>query len=307
MNYKDRLEDMVSSGVISQNQAKGLAESISSVSSSVEVEAREPAYKAPFILGAGICIAVALVTATFVFSGGSPEIEQIQNVAESMNTPGAVGNIGGGASKMMSFFIFSLPVLGAVLLYLPGAYNRFVSLEAEMNGAWAHVESCYQKRLDLLSNLVAVVHDYISQEKAVQGDVAKMRSSGSDDDVDVSAALEELEGAVAATEDEKENVEALVELQDKVSHSAARLLAVAESYPSLQAYGNVEKLQFQLERTEDEVNVARIYYNDTVRDYNKAIGKLPGSLVASVGGFRERSYFEAEVAAGMTVKAEITS
>lgn len=291
MKFKERLEKMVASGAITPDQASGFEAGITSVTMPMSAGAKDPVSKLPFIAGATICVGTALY---ILFSHLTVEegcIQEIQNVAETMNTLGSTGEIGGGMSALMITTILGLPLIGVWALFLPFLYNRFVALTAEMDAAQAHVQSCYQKRADLLTNLMSIVREYMGQESDIHGEVSHTRSTEPKKE-DLSEALETLK---AATEEDND-------LQESLGHgAAAKLFAVAEGYPELQASDNVKQLQSQFEATEDQVNVARMYYNDAVRDYNQAIGKIPGNLVASWGGFKPRAYFEAETTADKTI------
>ncbi|MCB9982715.1 MAG: LemA family protein [Rhodospirillales bacterium] len=296
MSYKERLEKMIASGVITTDQAKGLQDSIGKGAP----QANAPAHKAVpagVIAGSAGVIAVFLMITLFLSSGGEgQEVRQIQDVSESLNQIAAMGGLKGTASSFMALVILGLPLIAAFAGYMPFVHNRFVTLEEEMLASWAHVESCYQKRADLLPNLAETVRSYLRMEKGVQSDVTQARAGQEN----LAAALKEFEQIRVETVEQS-----LV--RDQVVPVLGKLFAVMENYPDLKAAENISLLQHQLEDIESQINAARIYYNEAARDYNRAIGKVPGNLVATMGGFQPRPYFEGAVASSTAEKIELAA
>lgn len=165
--------------------------------------------------------------------------------------------------------------------YFVSSYNSFVKANLAVDTQWAQVETQYQRRFDLIPNLVESVKGVMAQEQAVFGAIAEARTR-------YSGATTPNAKAAAATE---------------VESAFARLLVVMENYPQLQSSQNVMALQSQIEGTENRISVERSRYNDTVRGYNLLVSRFPSSLIAGMSGFGSRSYFEA--AAGTEVAPQV--
>jgi LemA protein len=176
-------------------------------------------------------------------------------------------------------------VAALVLIVLAGAYvsigNDLVAREQAMREAWAQVQNVYQRRADLIPNLVETVKGFAAQERAVLEEVTRARASVA---------------AVQVTPELLRDPEALRKFQEaqaQLGGALSRVLAVVERYPELKSNQNFLALQSQLEGTENRIQVERRRFNEAVRDYNTAIRRFPGSLVASLRGFAPRPYFEA--------------
>lgn len=152
-----------------------------------------------------------------------------------------------------------------------GYYNRLVSRAEAVDGQWAQVETQYQRRLDLIPNLVESTKGIFNQEKEVFGKLAEARSR-------YAGATTINDKAGAATQ---------------LESSLARLLVVIENYPQLKSAENVQTLMTQLEGTENRVSVERKRFNDMVQNYNVTIKRFPGNVLAGWFGFAERAYFNA--------------
>ncbi len=172
-------------------------------------------------------------------------------------------------------------VLGAFLWGM-GIYNSLVSQDEGVRSAWGQVESQYQRRADLIPNLVETVKGFAAQEKAVFTGVAEARAKV---------------GQITVTKEVLEDPDAFAKFQaaqDQFSSAISRLLAVAENYPQLKSNENFMSLQTQLEGTENRIQVARQRYNEVVQGFNTSVRRFPGSLVAGFTGFREKAYFKAK-------------
>ncbi len=170
-------------------------------------------------------------------------------------------------------------ILGVVVVvvaaWLVSTYNGLVGKNEAVDNQWAQVETQYQRRLDLIPNLVESVKGVMKQEQTVFDTLAEARTKYSG----------------AQTVDEKAAAAGQVET------ALGRLLAVVENYPQLKSAENVQTLMAQLEGTENRVSVERKRYNDNVRDMNVAIKSFPTNLLASMFGFGERTYFESAAGA----------
>jgi len=160
-------------------------------------------------------------------------------------------------------------VLGVVAVV--GFYNGLVTKTTNIDGQWAQVETQYQRRFDLIPNLVNTVKGLFEQEQAVFGQIseARTRYSGATTVDEKAAAAGELESALA------------------------RLLVIVESYPEIKSDAAVVGLMDELAGTENRVAVERRRFNDLVKDYNTTIKRFPGNMIAPMFGFTERAFFEA--------------
>ena len=185
--------------------------------------------------------------------------------------------------------IITLAVIGAMLLLAmgvfmwgTGVYNSIVSLDERVSSAWSQVENQYQRRSDLIPNLVSTVQGFAAQEKDVLLGVTEARAKV---------------GQMTVTKEVLENPDAFTKFQsaqDNLSAALSRLLVVAENYPNLKSNENFLALQTQLEGTENRISVARKDFNDVVQQYNTSLRRFPGSIVASFGGFHEKQYFKSQ-------------
>ena len=163
-------------------------------------------------------------------------------------------------------------------------YNGLVDANAEVEKKWANVESVYQRRADLIPNLVATVKGYAEHEELTLQAVTDARTRATSITIDPATAT-------------PEQMEAWMAAQDEVSGALGRLLAVAESYPDLKANQNFLQLQAQLEGTENRISVERQKYNEAVKEYNVMVRRFPNNIIASMFGFDAKSMFEAHAGA----------
>jgi LemA protein len=176
-------------------------------------------------------------------------------------------------------------VLGGLVLWGVGAYNGLVRKQVAVDGAWANVENVYQRRADLIPNLVETVKGVANFEKSTLTAVVEARAKAtqivlSPEVVNDPAKFRQFQAA-----------------QGELSSALARLLAVAESYPELKANQNFLELQSQLEGTENRIAVERRRFNEVVQEYSTAIRVFPASIVAKLAGFVPKAFFEADAGA----------
>lgn len=171
-------------------------------------------------------------------------------------------------------------VLG-LIMWGVSTNNRFVTLNENIEGQWANVQSAYQRRADLIPNLVSTVKGYADFEQETLTAVIEARANASS--VNLSAA-----------DLSPENIAAFQKAQGALKGSLDRLLVTVERYPDLKANQNFLALQNQLEGTENRINVERDRFNTATKEYNSAIKRIPASIIAGMGGFEARGYFEAE-------------
>ncbi len=188
-----------------------------------------------------------------------------------------------------------IAAIAAVVVLLIGwsvsAYNSLVTMDENVSNQWANVETQYQRRADLIPNLVNTVKGYASHEKETLEGVVAARSQATQIKVDPSDLT-------------PEKLAAYQKAQGAVTSALGKLLAITESYPDLKANQNFLELQAQLEGTENRITVARKNFNDAAQSYNTAIRRFPKSIFAGMFGFDKRAYFAAEEGAAQAPKVE---
>lgn len=170
-------------------------------------------------------------------------------------------------------------VIVVLALVVGGMYNGLVSSRESVNTAWSNVQSQYQRRSDLIPNLVNTVKGASDFEKDTLTQVTEARAKATSITVDAN---------------NPEDIQRFQEAQGEVSSALSRLLAVAENYPQLKATEAYRDLQVQLEGTENRIAVARNDFNEVARGYNTKVQTFPTALVAGMMGFHTRPYFEAD-------------
>lgn len=188
-----------------------------------------------------------------------------------------------------------LLIFGSIALlfiwWLSSSYNRLVSKNEEANAAWQNVESDYQRRLDLIPNLVNTVKGYADFEKSTLEAVVQARAQATQVKFDASNLS-------------KENLQKFQEAQGAVSSSLSRLLVTVEQYPNLKANQNFLELQAELTGTENRIKVSRNNFNEAIKNYNLSVKSFPTNIMASMFGFEARAYFEADAGAEKAPKVE---
>jgi len=187
--------------------------------------------------------------------------------------------------------IAAIAVVAVIAFWGIGKYNSMVTEGENVNTAWGQVENQYQRRMDLIPNLVEVVKGYAAHEKETFESVVSARAKATQITIDPSNAT-------------PEQLAAYQNAQGELSQALGRLLAVQENYPELKANENFMALQEQLEGTENRITVARNTFNETAKGYNVLIKTFPNNLIASIGGFKERAYFQAEAGAEKAPKIQ---
>ncbi|AFN73657.1 LemA family protein [Melioribacter roseus P3M-2] len=166
-----------------------------------------------------------------------------------------------------------------------GVYNNLIGLNEKVNQAWSQVENQYQRRYDLIPNLVETVKGVANFEKETYTAVTEARAKV---------------GQIRLSPDQLSDPEAFrkfQQAQDGLSSALSRLLVVSENYPQLKANENFLQLQAQLEGTENRIAVERMKYNQVVQEYNTQIKRFPAALIANMAGFKEKEYFRAATGA----------
>ena len=182
-------------------------------------------------------------------------------------------------------------VILVIALWGISGYNGLVSMDENVNGKWANVETQYQRRSDLIPNLVSTVKGYAKHESQTLEAVMAARSQATQVKIDPSNCT-------------PQQLAQYQKAQGDVTNALGKLLAITENYPDLKANQNFLELQSQLEGTENRINVARKDFNDAAKEYNVAIRRFPKSLIVGMCGFDKKNYFEAEAGADKAPKVE---
>lgn len=178
-----------------------------------------------------------------------------------------------------------------IFFWFRGSYNGMVQMNEKVAAQWSNVENQYQRRLDLIPNLVNTVKGYASHEQKTLTDVVEARAQATQPRI----SFENLDEAA---------LRKINQSQGQLTSALSRLLAISESYPDLKANQNFLELQAQLEGTENRISVERRKFNDMVRQYNAYIRQFPKNLVAGMFGFTPKPYFEATAGAENAPKVE---
>jgi LemA protein len=198
----------------------------------------------------------------------------------------------------LGFTVFGLPIIIALTLFIVwigwyaySTYNKCIDANETVKNSWSNVENAYQKRLDLIPNIVATVKGYAEHEKETFTAITEARSKVSSINVDADNLT-------------NEDIEAFQAAQDEFSSAISRLLVVVENYPELKANQNFLSLQNDLNAIEAEIILRRDEFNATVKAYNILVLKFPRNLFARMFGFNERAYFKAQEGAENAPKVE---
>jgi len=183
--------------------------------------------------------------------------------------------------------IIGLSIAGIIILLLViliswgiSTYNNLVTINEEVNQNWSQVENQYQRRADLIPNLVNTVKGYADLERGVLTDVTEARAKVSQFNI------------TPEVLNDPQAFQKFEQLQGNLSSALSRLLVTVENYPNLKANENFLQLQAQLEGTENRISVERRKFNLTVQNYNTTIKRFPSAFFAGIFGFREKSYFK---------------
>ena len=187
--------------------------------------------------------------------------------------------------------IILVAVIAALAMWAISAYNGMVKMDESVSTAWSNVENQYQRRTDLIPNLVNTVKGYAAHEKETFEAVVSARSKATQMTVDPENLT-------------PEKLQEYQKAQGEIGAALGRLLAITENYPDLKANENFKELQAQLEGTENRISVERKNFNEVARTYNTSIRTFPKSILAGMFGFDKRPYFEAEEGANKAPTVE---
>ena len=173
-----------------------------------------------------------------------------------------------------------IAVIVILVIYSISSYNSLVSQDESVSTAWSNVENQYQRRADLIPNLVNTVKGYEAHEKETLDAVVSARSKAT-------------QATISIDDLTPEKLQAYQKAQGEIGAALGRLLAITENYPDLKANENFQALQAQLEGTENRISVERRKFNEIAKSYNTTIRRFPKNIIAGLFGFEKRPYFEA--------------
>jgi LemA protein len=197
-----------------------------------------------------------------------------------------------GLLVLVAILAVILVVGGALFLWGTGVYNHLVTLDEGVKSAWSQVENAYQRRADLIPNLVKTVEGAANFERTTLTDVIEARAKATQ----IQLSAEDLSDPQALAR--------FQQAQDQLSGALSRLLVTVEQYPELKANQNFIQLQDELAGTENRISVERRRFNETAQTYNTARRQFPGSLIAGLFGFGEKAYFQATTGADQPPQVE---
>lgn len=192
--------------------------------------------------------------------------------------------------KTVVWIAVAVVLLGS-FVWVKNTYNNLVTSDENTQSAWSQVENVYQRRADLIPNLVSTVKGYAAHESETLESVVAARSKATQVTID-------------PTSLNSEDIARFNEAQGELSNALGRLLMIQENYPDLKANQNFRDLQAQLEGTENRIATERMKFNQTVQDYNTKIRRFPTNIFASIFGFEKKGYFEANSGAENAPKVE---
>ena len=188
-------------------------------------------------------------------------------------------------------WIIPVAIVVVIVLWAIGGYNGMVKMDEQVQNKWANVETQYQRRADLVPNLVATVKGYAAHEKETLEGVVSARAKATQMTVD-------------PTKLDEASLKKFQEAQGELGNAIGRLLMITENYPELKANENFLQLQAQLEGTENRITVERQKFNETAKAYNTEVRKFPANIIAGMFGFERKPYFEAKEGADEAPKVE---
>ena len=192
-----------------------------------------------------------------------------------------------------SWIIIIVVVLLVIIVYssIKGTFNKIVGLQENVTNQWANVENVYQRRADLIPNLVSTVKGYADFEKSTLTQVIEARAKATSINIDPKNLTQQ-------------NMQQFQQSQEALGSALSRLMVVVERYPDLKANQNFLELQAQLEGTENRITVERRNYNDAARAYNTYIKQFPRNIYANMFNFSEKAYFQADKGTEKAPKVE---
>lgn len=297
MTPEEHVEQMELDGRLTDKQVEVLR---ASVQGGEEVSPHKPArrrHRRIYTMSWYVGIAIMTASTVFVLSSGAAEtVTTVNDVIETLNQPGAHGQINNSLSNILGAVVLLIvPVLFWVWLH-----NSLVVSEERVFKFWAQTESNFQRRADLVPALIDTISRYLRHEMSTLTQITEMRTKASGQ---LAKVIDKLINARKKTfdlardqektliDDEKQ-MTALVSAQSALKSDIDTVIATVEAYPDLKSSDQFLELQAQLEGTENRINVARMRFNEAVGNYNGRLRSLPWSLVAGLGNFHRKAYFK---------------
>lgn len=291
---EDRIQRMADEGLLDEKQAEMLRASFAGQHGVEPVPHSGVARVRGLFLGSAALVVVAVI---LMLAGGGPELEIIQDVTKTLNQPGGHGAMNRTISTLLAI---GLMLIVPILLW-GWMHNSLVAHEEKVFETWAQTESNFQRRADLIPNLVETVTRYLKHERETLTDVTSARAKSNEK---LTEGIDKLIGEQKAASDLLRQGRAVVEddammkqlfdAQAALRTNVTSLMAVSEDYPDLRSSDQFLQLQGQLEGTENRINVARMRFNEAVGEFNGTMRMLPWSLVASAGSFKRKAYFRSD-------------
>lgn len=299
MKFDKKINELMAKGKISDEEAALLKKSLQdNVARAKEIQFHSQfsyKYMAVAVAGnvlLGLCWMILTNDPAVSQTVADTSSQTIQNVSEILNQSGKVGEMNKSLSTLVSIALISLPLIGS-LIWFALCYNGLVNKEENVLASWAQVESNYQRRADLIPNLVSSVRTYIEHENQTMTDVTRLRSQA-DTVVQENAKVQEIGKDAITHLNDDAYMASLAKAQQNLGGQVRNLMLAVESYPTLRSSDQFIQLQAQLEGTENRINVARMAFNEAVGQFNSSIRKMPGSLIAGLGNFQRKAYFKAD-------------
>ena len=295
MEPEERIRGMEERGVLTAEQAAMLRASLSTAGPAVAA-APPSRSRGRWITWAVAAAAAVLVVLVLMLGSNEPGPAPIDDVSKMLNQPGGYGEMSRPLSTILGIGIL---VIVPLLVWVV-THNSLVAREERVFEAWADTESNMQRRADLIPALVDSVSRYLEHERTTFTEISTERTQALKE---ARASLDELiratrdsaellrQRGAQAVEDEA-LLRSLADAEARMGSGLRSVMAVAEAYPELRSSDQFLELQGQLEGTENRINIARMRFNEAVRSYNTAIRYLPGSLVAGLGNFHRKAYFQ---------------
>ncbi|MGL6159607.1 LemA family protein [Microbulbifer sp.] len=295
MEPHERIERMLAEKRISADQARQLYAAMEQANPASTPPAPRQTWRS--WLPAALIVLLLLIALSALLLG-TDSVSQVQDIEQWMHTDNQTGEVQTMLPRTTSLALILLVPLAILSIAAGWAYNSIVSREEAAYTAWSQLESNYQRRHDLIPQLVDSVSRYLDHERATLESLTEQRSAPLAGAMDaVIRAHTEAAQAVGATNGtipgDEQMLDRIAASQGKLAESARHLFAVVENYPDLRSADQFLGLQAQLEGTENRINVARMRFNEAVQSYNSRIRSVPANLIASAGGFQRKAYFRA--------------
>lgn len=183
--------------------------------------------------------------------------------------------------KSLIVILILVVVIGGIFFWFKGTYNNLVQADETVKAQWGNVENQYQRRTDLIPNLVATVKGYAQHEQTTLENVVNARAKATQTTID-------------PTNLNEQTMAQFQQVQGELSSALSRLLVSVEAYPDLKANENFRDLQAQLEGTENRISTERTRFNDQARVYNNMVRNFPANIIANMFGFAQKPYFQSQ-------------